>query len=155
MVAFLITSGDEKSDCRLAAAACDFQGHEAGDRDGEIELPEHRLEIGQAAGERVDRHDVAITGRGQGREAEIKHCRHFAEVARGGSEIGKGGRAQLPNQAKRRGKDSPKIQLYHGRALKAVQGDTARRINRKSHHPGQRREGNDIAAAAKHACSNR
>jgi hypothetical protein len=50
---------------KLAAPVLQLQGHEAGDRYGEIELPDNRLQIGQAAGERVDRHDVPVAGGGQ------------------------------------------------------------------------------------------
>ena len=38
----------------------DFQCHETSGRDGKVELPEDKLQIGQAAGERIDRHDVAM-----------------------------------------------------------------------------------------------
>jgi len=40
------------------ASVCKFQGYEAGDRHGEVELPDDRLQIGQAASKRIDRDDV-------------------------------------------------------------------------------------------------
>ena len=47
---------------RSAAALFEFQCYQAGNRDGEIELADNRFQIGQAAGEGIDRHDVAVTG---------------------------------------------------------------------------------------------
>src|SRR3974377_2449719 len=82
-----------------------FQGHEAGDRDGEIELSKDRLEIGQAASKRIDRNDVAITGGRQRGEAEIPHAPDFLRAASLYNEIGKGAGAQLPDKGVGRGKD--------------------------------------------------
>ena len=67
---------------RSAAPILKFQRYQAGNRDGEIELADNRLQIGQAEGERIDRHDVAVTGRGQRGEAEIQQGGEFARVAR-------------------------------------------------------------------------
>src|SRR5205085_6866399 len=41
---------------RSAAPVLQFHRHEAGNRDGEIELPDNRLQIGQTAGEWVEGH---------------------------------------------------------------------------------------------------
>ena len=63
--------------CRLdhgrgsSASVCELHCHEAGNRDGEVEWPDNRLQIGQATGERIERHDIAIARGGQGGEAEI------------------------------------------------------------------------------------
>jgi hypothetical protein len=62
------------------------QGHEAGNRDGEIERPDDRLQIGQAARKRIDRHDVAVAG-----------CRH--------STVGQLFRAQSGSAVSARGSD--------------------------------------------------
>ena len=85
---------------RSAAPVFHFERHEASDRDGEIKLSDNRLQIGQAAGERVDRHDVAVAGRGQGRQAEIERRGEFVRAARRRGEGGEGGGAQFPDQAK-------------------------------------------------------
>ena len=42
-----------------AAPVFEFHRHEARDRDGEIEWPDNRLQIGKAAREQIERHDVA------------------------------------------------------------------------------------------------
>jgi hypothetical protein len=39
------------------ASVCEFQGYEAGDCNGEIELPDDSLQIGQAASKWIDRND--------------------------------------------------------------------------------------------------
>src|SRR5438046_7043030 len=53
-----------------AAPVFQFQRHETGDGDRQVELPDNRLQIGQAASERIDWHDIAIAGRGQRGKAE-------------------------------------------------------------------------------------
>ena len=47
------------------ASVCKFQSYEAGNRDGEIELPDDCLQIGQAASKWIDRNDVPVTRGGQ------------------------------------------------------------------------------------------
>src|ERR1700757_2317652 len=79
-----------------AAPVFEFHRHKAGDRNGEIEWPDHRLQIGEAARKRIERHDVAVAGRGQCREAEIKHRGEFTRAGRCGWEIGKSAGAKLP-----------------------------------------------------------
>ena len=54
----------EDQDRKLTTAARKFQRHKAGDRNRKIELAENRFEVGKTAGERIDRNDVAVTGRG-------------------------------------------------------------------------------------------
>src|SRR6516162_9561457 len=57
--------------CRLdhgrgsSASVCEFQCYEAGDRDGEVEMPDHRLQISPATGEWVDCNYVSVTRGGQ------------------------------------------------------------------------------------------
>jgi hypothetical protein len=43
---------------QVSGADLPVQRHEAGDRDGEIELPEDRPQVGQTAGEWVDCHTI-------------------------------------------------------------------------------------------------
>ena len=88
---------------RSAAPVFHLERHEASDRDGKIKLSDNRLQIGKAAGERVDRHDVAVAGRGQGRQAEIEHRREFVGATRRRSEGGEGGGAQCPADLSRLG----------------------------------------------------
>src|SRR5260370_13467587 len=106
--------------CRSAAAILYLQRHKAGNRDGEIEWPENRLQIGQAAGERVDRDDVPVAGRGQAREAEIHHRGEFARGARGSRKAGEAGWVQLPDQAEGLGEDRREVQIQHDCTLKAA-----------------------------------
>jgi hypothetical protein len=54
-----------------AGAALEFQGHEPRQQRRRVELADDGLEIGQAAGDRMHRHDVAVSGGGQRHEAEI------------------------------------------------------------------------------------
>ena len=54
----LIAAGANPA-CRSAASICQFERHEAGDGNGEVELPNDRLQNGQAAGEPIHRHNIA------------------------------------------------------------------------------------------------
>ena len=83
-----------------SASVREFQRYEAGNRDGEEELPKDRLQIGQTAREWVDCNDVPVPRSGQRREAEIQHGPDFFRAAYWGNNIDEGARAQLPNQAK-------------------------------------------------------
>src|SRR5260370_21769050 len=135
---------------RSSASVCEFQGYEAGNRDSEVELPDDRLQIGQAAGEWIDRDDVPVTRGGQRGEAEIQHGRHFLRTARSGKEIDEGARAQLPDQAKGRGEDRREAQIKYDRTLKAVKCNPTGSIDRVRYYPSQRGEGENVAAAAEH-----
>src|ERR1700724_2702162 len=95
------------------AAVLEFQCHEASDGDRKVELADDRLQVGQASGERIDRHDVAIARCRQRRKAEIQHCGKFVRTARRGSKIAEGSRAQVPYQAKGRGEYHPEAQINH------------------------------------------
>src|SRR5260370_25595123 len=108
------------NDCRSAAAILYLQRHKAGNRDGEIELPDNRLEIGQAAGERVDRDDVPIPGGGQAREAEIHHRGEVSRGARRRRKAGEASWVHLPDQAEGLGEDRPEVQIQHDCTLKAA-----------------------------------
>src|SRR6266853_1894800 len=81
------------------APVLDLQGHEAGDRRGEVELTDYRLQVRQASSEWIRRYDVAVTGRGQRGKAEIHHGGDFAGAAGWAGEVGECARAQLPDQA--------------------------------------------------------
>src|SRR5271165_2577166 len=50
-----------------------------------------------------------------------------------------------------RGEDHREVSIHYDRTLKAVKRDTARSVNNMRHHPGQCREGEDLAATAEHA----
>jgi ABC-type transport system substrate-binding protein len=69
------------------ASVCKFQGYEAGNRDGEVELPDDCLQIGQAASKWIDRNDVPVTRGGQRGEAEIQHGPDFLRAACWGDNI--------------------------------------------------------------------
>ena len=77
-----------------ASPIFEFQGHEPGNRDGKIEWPNNRFQIGKAAGERVHGHDVPVPGRGQVRQAEIDHRGEIARSASQRREAGEGGGVQ-------------------------------------------------------------
>src|SRR5215468_2887027 len=124
--------------------------HEAGHRDGDEKLPEHRFEIGQTAGKWVDRNDVAITGGCQRGEAEIQHAPGFLRAASLDNEIGKGARAQFPDQAISRREDTREVQIHHDGALKPTKSNASRRIDRMPDNPSQGRKGEDITATAEH-----
>ena len=85
---------------RSAAPVFHFERHEASDRDGEIKLSDNRLQIGQAAGERVDRHDVAVAGRGQGRQAEVEHRGEFVRAPVGAARVAKAAGLSFQNRLK-------------------------------------------------------
>ena len=82
-----ISAMSNKAMQQIAASIREFQGYEAGNRDGEKELPDDRLQIGQAAGKGIDRHDVPVTRGGQRGEAEIQHGRHLLRIVRRGYEV--------------------------------------------------------------------
>src|SRR5215813_10227507 len=96
---------------RSSSSVCEFQGYEAGNSDGEVELSDHRLQISQATREWIDRNDVPVTGGSQCGEAEIQHARDFPRATAWGEEIDEGARVQLPDQAKRRGEDRSETQI--------------------------------------------
>jgi len=83
-------------DRRLAAAVFEFQCHETGHRDGEIEFAENLFEIGEAAGEQIDRDDVAVARLREGyrqsfcRQRCSKEDSDRAGEPAGGSEVGLG-----------------------------------------------------------------
>src|SRR5439155_23446979 len=105
--------------------------------------PDDRLQIGQAAGEWIDRDDVAVTRGGQRGEAEIQHGRDFLRTAHSGKEVVEGSRAQLPDQAIGRGEERREAQIKYDRPLKAVRCNTARSIDRNRYYPGHRGERED------------
>ena len=148
--------GSTRMACRLDHArgcrrrSSKFQCHEPGDRNGEVELPEDRLEIGEAASERIDRDDVPVTGGGQRGQAEIQPGPDFLRAACSGTEIGERAGVQLPDQGIGLGEDRREVQIQHDCTVKAAKCNTARRTDRMRHHPGQGREGEDVAAAAEH-----
>jgi len=133
------------------ASALEFQGDKPRDCDRKVELPEHRLQISQTSGERINRHDVAVAGRRQGREAEIHHRVEFRRYTIGKRQVVKGGWPQLPDQAEDRGEDQREIEIHNDRALKAARRDTARGINCMHYHSSQCRKDNDVSAAPDHA----
>src|SRR5579883_1235216 len=67
--------------------------------------PDYRFQIGKAARERIKRNDVAVTGRGQRRKAEIKHRSEATRAGCDRRQIGKSVGDQLPDEAERRRKD--------------------------------------------------
>src|SRR6516165_11093640 len=89
--------GQARSWSGSSASVGEFHRHEAGNRDGDEELPEDRLKIGQAAGKRIDRNNVAVAGGCQCREAEIQHAPDFFRTPFRRDEIGEGTRAQFPD----------------------------------------------------------
>src|SRR4029077_707233 len=109
-----------------------------------------RLQIGQAAGKRVDRNDVPVTRRGQRRQAEIKHGPDFLRPAHRGKEIDEGVRAKLPDEAIGRSEDRREAQIKYGSTLKAVKCNTARSVDRVRYYPSQRREGENVTAPVEH-----
>jgi hypothetical protein len=56
---------------RLSAPVLEFEGDKPREQSGGVELPDNSFEIAQAAGNGMEWHNIAITGRGQGHEAEI------------------------------------------------------------------------------------
>ena len=90
---------------------CSSSSVAAGENGGGIELSDDRLEVSEAAGERMHRRDVAKTGHRQIRRAEIEHRVDFSKPARRGGEIGKGGWDQVSQQAEGRAEDYRKIQV--------------------------------------------
>src|SRR6516162_5614196 len=135
-----------------AAAVCQFQCYQAGYRYGEIEWLNNRFQIGQAAGEGIERHDGPVTSRSQCGEAKIQHGRDFLRTAHMGGEIGKGAGAQLPDQAVGRGKNRCEAQINYDCTLKAMKCDTTRSVDGMRYHPGQRGEGKNFTAAAQQTC---
>ena len=129
---------------------CQFHSYKASNRDGEVEWSNNRLQIGEAAGERIDRNDVSVAGRSQGREAEIQHVAHLLRLPRWGNEIGEGAGIKLPNQAVGRCENCCKAQVNYDRALKAVKGNSAGGIDGMCYDPGQRRKDENVAASAKY-----
>src|SRR6516165_10616228 len=71
------------------ASVCEFQGYEAGDRDGEVELLDDCFQICQAASKWIDRNDVPVTRGGQCRDAEIEHARDLLRTANWGIRLSK------------------------------------------------------------------
>ena len=116
-----------------AAPVFDFHGHQPRDGHRQIELPGNRLEIGQAAGKRVDWHDVAVAHRRQRRDAEIEHRSEFVRYVRSGRKMGESAGDQLPDEPVGRGKDHRCAQINNDRALQAMEGDPAGRVDRVSH----------------------
>src|SRR5882724_5414186 len=114
---------------RSSASVCEFQRYEAGDCDSEIELPDYGLQIGQAAGEWIDRNDVPVTRGGQCGETEIQHGPDLLRAARSGKDIGEGDGAKLPDQAICRGEDRGEVKINYNGTLKAVKCNPARSID--------------------------
>ena len=135
---------------RLSAPVFEFQRYEARNGNSEIELPEDRFQIGQAAGEWIDRNDIPITRGGQRGKAEIQHGPDFLQAAQRGKDIGEGVSTQLPDQPKGRGEDRREAQIKYNRTLKAVKCNTARSIDRVRYYPSQRGKGKNAAGAAEH-----
>ena len=120
-----------------------------------VELPDDCLEIGQAAGEGKNWYDVSITGCRERGKAEIKHRGNLLGAFGGSGNIGEGGGAEFPDQSVDRRENGRDIQIQYGCPLKAAECDATGGINRVRNHPGQRREGENVTAATKHALSDR
>jgi hypothetical protein len=75
--------GGESSelDTMSAAPMLELEGDEPGKNGGRVELPDDRLEVGEAAGKRMHGRNVAKPGRGQRRKAEIEHRIHLGKAA--------------------------------------------------------------------------
>ena len=73
----------------LSSAVYQFHAHESGNRDGKKKWPNDRLQIGEASRERIDWHDVPITGGRQRAEAEIQHDTDFFLIPVGAAMLAK------------------------------------------------------------------
>src|SRR6516164_139683 len=145
----------KKSSLPVAPPVFEFQGHEASDRDGEIEWPDNGLQIGKAAGKWVEQRDVAVAGGGQCREAEIERRGEFARAGRGGRQVGKSAGGQLPHEAEARPEHRRQAKIHYDRALQTMERNTARRVDRVRHDPSKSRENEYESALVKHARDNR
>jgi len=142
-------SEDRRSWARLSSAVCQFHAHQPGNCDGKEQWPNNRLQIGEAPCERIDWHDVPITGGRQRGEAEIQRVGDFVRICRRRrSNAGEGIREQLPNQAISRGENHGEVQIKDYRTQKALQCDAAGGIDRMRYHPNQRRERKYLTAVA-------
>ena len=88
MIVLTVRSDSEVAD-PLSSAVCQFHAHQSGNRDGKEKWPNNRLQIGKAPRERIDRHDVPITGGRQRGEAEIQHGRNFFLISVGAAMLAK------------------------------------------------------------------
>jgi hypothetical protein len=88
-----------------------FERHKPGQQSRRIKLAEDRLQIGETAGVRMQRRDVAIAGRRQGDEAEVDQFARDDEIAFDRAEPGECVRHHQSHEAEQRDKDQSDIEI--------------------------------------------
>src|ERR1700721_3010087 len=82
-----------------------------------VQLSEDGFEVSHAAGERVNRQNVAITGRSQCRETETQHVTDRRDLRLVRRNRGKAVRIKLLYQTENRSKDHRDIQIQNDGAF--------------------------------------